>query len=198
MPIYGRTLREAATTFEHHLNALLTKTITLTPIQFLEFPHRGQVIFGFPRQGRPRGSIELATKYGLMELYLGQTCDAVEDEDARQLRLRTISYEYDLRPVAMDDHLVRWEFVRFPGRRSRWSRHHVQGQISIDILDDNNQIQSVNLNDWHLPTGWVPIEEVIRFCLHDLEARALSAPEEWHLALIESYETFRPDFARNS
>lgn len=197
MPIYGGSLREAAGMFVHHLNSLLGKTITHTPMQALIVPRtvdgrrKEEAILAFPRRDGGRSYIELRTDYGTMEFYLGQTCDVVEDEDTKQLRLRTLSYGYGLRPLEMDDYLVRWEYVRFPSEGSRWCRHHVQGQITFDILDNRNEIQTVNLNDWHLPTGWVAIEEVIRFCLHDLGSRALSEPEKWHQALIESDEMFQ-------
>jgi hypothetical protein len=85
----------------------------------------------------------------------------------------------------------RWEFIRFPGPDDYWNRHHIQGPIALRILDDRNVIHDLTLNDWHLPTGWVAIEDVNRFCLHDLGAPAHSTREVWHAALIESASTFR-------
>jgi hypothetical protein len=126
-----------------------------------------------------------------MDLSLKQTLDAVRDETRRRVRLRTVSYAYTLQPHAWDDRLIRWEFVRFPGEDAFWSRHHVQGPLDFEILDDRDTIHQLTLNEWHVPTGWVPIEEVIRFCLHDLGAAALSTRDVWHRALIESAETFR-------
>lgn len=202
MPIYGGSLEEVARTFQRHLNALFNKTITRTPIRpwFAQGDVDGEIkqvtVFGFQRPGGGAGSAELRTRYGPMQLYIGQTCDTVQEPGQSQLRLRTIAYAYSLQPVAMSDRIVRWEYVRYPGEGSRWSRHHVQGPITFDILDDRDQTWPVDLNDWHLPTGWVPIEEVVRFCLHDLGARALSEPEEWHQALIESYEAFWTRFAQ--
>ena len=40
------------------------------------------------------------------------------------------------------------------------------------------------LNELHLPTGWVPIEEVLRFCIDDLGVRPLSPG--WHETLAAS------------
>jgi hypothetical protein len=131
-----------------------------------------------------------------MDLYLGQTCDAVRDEGQRQFRLRTISYAYSLQPHMMSDQMIRWEYVKFPGEDSYWSRHHVQGPITFEIPEDGATVHNINMNDWHLPTGWVTIEDVVRFCLHDLGANALSEPREWHKALNESTEVFRTQFAR--
>jgi hypothetical protein len=50
----------------------------------------------------------------------------------------------------------------------------------------------LTLNDLHLPTGYVPLEEVIRFCIHDLGAK--SAKANWHEVLEESYKRFRTEF----
>jgi len=52
----------------------------------------------------------------------------------------------------------------------------------------------VSLNDLHLPTGWVTIEEVIRFCIVDLGVPTNPA-HDWDAVLEASYQTFRTDFA---
>lgn len=197
MTIYGDNLRDAASTFVHQLNSLLNKTLTYTPLR-LSILHRTEngvrsefALVSFPRSRAGDSAIELKTRYGPMDLSLKQTLDAVRDENRRQIRLRTVSYGYTLQPHAWDDRLIRWEFVRFPGEDSFWSRHHVQGPLGFEILDDRDTIHNLTLNDWHLPTGWVAIEEIIRFCLHDLGTPALTARDVWHEALIESAEMFR-------
>jgi hypothetical protein len=45
-----------------------------------------------------------------------------------------------------------------------------------------------------LPTAFVTIEEVLRFCIVDLGARALD--RNWHDVLTKSYQMFKGDFAR--
>ena len=47
----------------------------------------------------------------------------------------------------------------------------------------------MDLQRFHLPTGYVPIEDIIRFCIVDLRAPPLS--ENWHELLEESYQKFR-------
>ena len=126
-----------------------------------------------------------------MNLYLGQTCDAQFGDGRHAYYLRVVAYAYAIQPQSMDDRLMRWEFVRFPGDSARWCRHHLQGPITFDILDHRNALQTINLNDWHLPTGWVSIEEVLRFCLHDLGARALVDSDVWHQPLVESQSLFQ-------
>jgi hypothetical protein len=43
---------------------------------------------------------------------------------------------------------------------------------------------TVSLNSLHLPTGYVTLEDVIRFCIHDLGMPPLSA--DWDETLIQS------------
>jgi hypothetical protein len=197
MTIYGDNLRDAASTFVHQLNSLLNKTLTYTPLR-LSILHRTEngvrrefALVSFPRSRAGDSAIELKTRYGPMDLSLKQTLDAVSDENRRQVRLRTVSYGYTLQPHAFDDRLIRWEYVRFPGGDSFWSRYHVQGPLRFEILDDRDTIHALTLNEWHLPTGWVPIEEVIRFCLHDLGSPAFSTREVWHAALADGVDAFR-------
>jgi hypothetical protein len=52
-----------------------------------------------------------------------------------------------------------------------------------------------SFNDWHLPTGWVPIEEIIRFCIVDLGVPPLDTSVDadgnpgWHTRLVQrSYD----------
>ncbi|MCO5176630.1 MAG: hypothetical protein M9890_06620 [Thermomicrobiales bacterium] len=130
-----------------------------------------------------------------MDFYIAQTLDGVEDPDRKQLRLRAVSYVYALQPHSWDDRIVRWEYVKFPAQESFWCRHHLQGPLEFAIRDSRGAIHTSTLNEWHLPTGWVTIEEVIRFCLHDLEASALTDRQEWHAALNDSIEIFRTRFS---
>lgn len=204
MPIYGDSLDEVAREFQGHLNSLLTKTITRTPIrpwyiQSMVDGERKQVaLFGFQQPGGGAGSAEIRTKYGRMRLYIGQTCDVVQEEGQSQLRLRTIEYAYSIEPLEMDDRLLRWEYVKFPGEDSYWCRHHVQGPISFEIPEQRHGPHNIDLNDWHLPTGWVTIEEVVRFCLHDLGVRPLTSPDDpsvWDKILADSYTMFRTRYA---
>ncbi len=199
MPIYGKTLREVVSEFRDHLNSLLAKTITPIPL-FPMYVHtevdgeeKEVVKLGFRAPGGGAGSAEIQTRYGPVNLYLGQTCDAIEVEGTNLVRLRTVSYAYSIQPIEMEDQLIRWEYVRFPGQHSYWNQHHVQGQISFGITDDRDTRYPVNFNDWHLPTGWVSIESVIRFCLHDLEARTQLEQEQWHRELVESAAAFQTE-----
>jgi hypothetical protein len=195
MPIEGRNLREVTHAFKEHLNALLSHTITLTPLVAFVEPRAGRAAISFRQHGLPSAAI-LQTKYGPMQFYLGQICDVVEGTRER-LRLRTIQYQYTLKPPTAREPALRWEYDKFPDRNSYWCRHHVQGPASVDF--DGGY--STQLNDMHLPTGWVAIEEVIRFCIVDLAVPPLDKDQDangiprWHTRLQESYETFKTRFA---
>lgn len=185
MPIYGRNLPEVGRVFQDHFNSILAKTISGKPLIPVTYGETLQIGF---RDGGDTSSAPLKTRYGPMDLYLGQICDAVEEAN-KQLRLRTINYGYGLQPHGMDEPLFRWEYIRYPASDSVYCRHHLQGLITLEITDDRDHKHAINLNHWHLPTGWVAIEEVIRFCIVDLGVKPLS--ETWDQVLRESHETFR-------
>jgi hypothetical protein len=124
-----------------------------------------------------------------MNLSLYQTLDTIEGQHDR-VRLRVIDYQYTITPLGADDPLFRWEFVRFPSSGSFWCRNHLQGPIDIGVGG-----RTVNLNDWHLPTGWVPLEEIIRFCIVDLGVPPLDTAVDkddnpgWHTRLTVRTES---------
>lgn len=187
MPVEGRNLREASHAYREDLNRLLTHTITRTPLIVVNDRNADVARISFRRGGFSSATM-LTSRYGPVGLYLRQTLDAAEGQRDR-IRLRVIDYQYTITPLGADDPLFRWEFVRFPSQGSFWCRNHLQGPIAIAIGG-----QAVNLNDWHLPTGWVPIEEVIRFCILDLGVQPLDPSVDadgnpgWHTRLTESYQ----------
>jgi hypothetical protein len=115
----------------------------------------------------------------------GQRCEAVPD--GRKQRLVTADYRYALAHGDATEPIWRWEYLkRRPSLDDRWCRHHVQGDIPVRM--GNND---VSMNDLHLPTGYVTIEEIIRFCIVDLEVKPLS--DDWDRILDESYQQFKDD-----
>ena len=124
------------------------------------------------------------TRFGEIGLFLGQTCEAVPE--GKKFRLKTLRYRYYLKPAAARDPAIRWEYVK------EWDqpycRHHLQGPIQVPF--DGVRL---SLDDVHLPTGFVTIEEVIRFCLVELGSRPRS--ENWDSILRESYGEFKTKFA---
>ena len=128
----------------------------------------------------------LATRLGKIVLFLGQICEA-EERSANRFVLHTTKYRYALAEHSEAEAFVRWEYEKSPqgpelsGERCR---HHMQGSLTVSFRD-----QKHCLNDWHLPTGYVPLEEVIRFCIVDLGVKPIST--DWSNVLQQSYENFR-------
>lgn len=127
-----------------------------------------------------------------MGLYVGQLCDAVVDTQNIHT-LRTTSYRYALLPEGHTEPLMRWEYVRSPANDAEYCRHHFQGPVRLGI-SDREGIEA-NLQRRHLPTGWVTLEEVIRFWIVDLGVPPLT--DEWSQILRDSYERFRTDFSHS-
>jgi hypothetical protein len=140
------------------------------------------------RQGGQPVEARLGTRFGKMWLYLGQVCD-VERIAPRRFQLLTIGYQYTLRPDQSNAPLLRWEYVKEPPEpESRWCRHHIQGPTSLNLGSS-----LVAMDHLHVPTGWVTVEEILRFCIVDLGVTPLS--QEWHQILTESYTRFKEEFA---
>ncbi len=190
MAIEGATLEEATRAFREHLNGLLARTVTQARLMALAHRSRSRaplaVMISLRLGG---GAIEapLRTRYGLMHLYLGQRCESVER--GRRHRLVTAAYRYTLRAEGTRQPLLRWEYERrWPNSDARWCRHHLQGDVTLPVGGSN-----VSLNALHAPTGYVTVEEVLRFCIVDLGVEPLAA--DWHEQLEDSYARFKADFA---
>jgi hypothetical protein len=171
------------------MTTLLAKTITRKPIVFIA-RSADSVQFSFRDGGRP-ATATLETRYGPMDFYLGQIRDAVESPDGRTIELRTTQYRYTLQPHGMDDSLFRWEYVRLPAEGATYCRHHLQGSIPISFTDSSGAAHTTTLDAWHLPTGWLAVEEVLRFCIVDLGVEPLA--EDWDQVLADSHQRFQPD-----
>lgn len=178
MPIEGRTLHEAVGKFRDHLNRVLAHTVTRTPLVAVSL--RG-VHLAFRQAGKPIEA-RLSTRFGPMGLYLGQICESTASKGRH--RLRTVGYRYTLRLASASEPLLRWEYVKEPPPPGLWCRHHLQGDVPLRFGRVNR-----SLNDFHLPTGFVTIEEILRFCIVDLGVRPLS--KNWHKILQDSYECLK-------
>lgn len=175
MDIEARSLAAAGRALRDRINRLLTTTITLKPLIAIMHPHAPtELQFGFRDEG-VLGTAPLATAYGAMSLRIIQNYKATPGA-ARRVGLRMAAYQYTLTPAAATEPIIRWEYVADPPDDARWCRHHVQGPIPVNLGR-----ATVPLNDLHLPTGPVPLAEVIRFCIVDLGVEPLSDDWQSHL-----------------
>lgn len=196
MTFSGKSLGEAAQQLADHLNRILAQTVTRSRLVVLRrplpagTPARMELAF---RQGGTVTTAPLQTLFGPMRLFLGLVCEPTVGEHGVH-RLSVVGYKYALTPGAASEPLFRWEFVSRPPHEGRWSRHHLQGSIPLGLRD--RRVPGAGetwLNDLHLPTGWVPIEEILRFCIVDLGVRPLS--NAWHAELEASVARFSLDTA---
>ena len=182
MPIRGRTLREAAQACCDHVNRVLCTTVTETRLVLVAVRGAPLVQLAFRQTGRPTEAL-LQTRFGPMRLYMGQTCGSARGPDGLH-ELRTVEYRYTLTPEGSGEPLLRWEYVGAPAPEDRWCRHHLQGPVELRVPG-----HAVSLNDLHLPTGYVPFEEILSFCIVDLGVSPLS--DDWDRTLRESYTRFK-------
>lgn len=204
MAILGRTLEAATKSFADHLNSLLHHTLTEQPLSMVKTKNSSgvpQMQLSF-RNGVQTSTARLRSRLcGDLDLYIGQRCESYQAE-GRKHRLFTAEYRYTLAPAGQQEPLFRWEYSRkwpyqlieeeagqAPREREKWCRHHLQGTPLVRLGE-----HEMCLDHIHLPTGYVAIEDIIRFCLVDLGVPGLCDEDEWHDILNESYRTFTTDF----
>ena len=118
-------------------------------------------------------------------LYLGQELKAVPE--GKVYTLRTLKYEYRVQrsPSLQDEAEVRFEYLsREVDPSARYPRHPVQFH-----RDYQGVREGFSPNKLHIPTGWVTIENAIRFLIADLGVPPLI--ETWDEELRKSEEQFR-------
>jgi hypothetical protein len=190
MPITGRNPAECFRAFEAHVRTLVAATITdraQVHARYLRGESRAVLAF---MEGSGWGellAVPLKTRLGTLYFYLGQSLEAVEE--AGRYRLRTREYWYRLLTSTTwtDQALIRWEYKRDVARDA-YCRHHVQMPLGIPIEEGE-----FSLNKGHLPTGWVTMEEIIRFLIVDLEI-APPCGATWPDALEKSERKFYEEF----
>lgn len=139
-------------------------------------------------------SIAVSVSRGI-HLYLAQTLDADANEEEKSYRLRTLAYSYRISdgPNRTDTWLIRWEYNSrdlAEHAETLHPRHHCH--INTELSFCNRPCDLVGL---HIATGWVTIEEVIRFLIKELEVKPKS--QNWDVLLQQSEEKFREWTARN-
>ncbi len=175
MPLVERTPGVCFSRFVEHINQLAMATLpTHTPFVLLGV-EQGVARCGFVQP------VTLHTSLGALEFELSQQLDTVPDD--RGFRLRTLEYAYRLVRPNAGDALFRWEFLREPKDSPAWCRHHFHVHASVGDHD---------IGGFHLPTGPVLIEYVIRFLLNDLGVKKPDA--DWEELLAASEAKFHAEF----
>jgi hypothetical protein len=134
---------------------------------------------------RRRVAVAVSLSPSLWYLHLGLELKAVPEEDRYGLQMLKYAYRVQRTPSLQDEAEVRFEFVSHElDSSARWCRHHVQFH-----RDYQNVRDGFSPNKLHIPTGWVTIENVIRFLIADLGVPPLI--ETWDEELRKSEEQFR-------
>jgi hypothetical protein len=84
-----------------------------------------------------------------------------------------------------DEDCLRWEYVSRETRDTGHCRHHLhlQGEYTLGTR------RTIPLAQVHIPTGWVTLEEIIRFLITDLGVKPKE--QDWENSLRESEELFK-------
>ena len=180
----GSNPAEVFKAFTKHLNGLLHATVcdaSLTSIIHAH-PTRAQMCF---RQGGSPTAAKLHS--GGWYMFLGQTLGTVK-KPGKTPQLRTLAYSYRIQrgPGQDDPYLFRYEYVSRELDKFLHPRHHchISSQLRIP-----GKKKLLDLDKVHFPTGWVTIEELIRFLIHSLKVRSRRAG--WDVMLKNSEEEFR-------
>ena len=189
MALTGRTPRECFGQFEQHVRTLISATIpTSAIIKGVQLdPAEGvnRMMLAFLR-GDPT-VVPIDTQYGHLFLGLFQTLSAVEEKGRYVLKTDTYNYRIQATPDERCNALIRWEYDSATPLDGP-SRHHVQTQSSVAIPG-----LTLDLDRLHTPTGWVTIEEIVRFLIVDLGMKP--AREGWADILGRSEKQFMETFS---
>lgn len=196
MPIRKRTPAECFHTFRDHLGPLLAQTLGREHhLLCKKDGNKGYLSLG----ASDAVGAKLRGGRGTFYFSLTQNLEAVELPDAKLWELRTIEYRYAIYTANDDvtEALLRWEYVADPPPGKRWCRHHFQiGRLDRKSVELPFNSGVLDLNRVHTPTGWVLIEDVLRFLLTDMEVEPASP--EWEDVIAESREMFFEKFSRRT
>ena len=180
MPRVGKAANKLFTTFKDHFNKVLHKTVTEVPLK--EIDHGDRRLLQFSKGFTP---ICVPIGRGDYYLFVGQTMALAEDR--REQRIRTLAYEYRLTggPNFSDDPcLLRWEYKASDLVPKGFPRHHLQIKASINDVEPE-----LDLSKLHIPSGWITIEELMRFLITELKITPRDA--DWDRILREGEDKFR-------
>jgi len=167
--------------FRSHVAAVLNRTVTDCRVSLLLVGQDRAKISTGVAEDPVAGPLR---KPGLY-LYVGQDLQAVR-ETKKKWRLRTIQYAYRIQagPTFDADWFLRFEYKSREVASSQHPRHHLHLPGTMKIGNS-----SIDLAHAHIPTGWVTIEELVRFLIDSLKVRPKR--DDWDTFLQESEEKFR-------
>ena len=184
MPLPVRTSREAFHALQSYANGILNKVLTRHRLEFfVRAAAQDQATLAF--FDRRRVAVAVSLPPSPWYLHLGLELKAVPEEQGYGLQMLKYAYRIQRTPSLQDEAEVRFEYVsRELDPSARWCRHHVQFH-----RDYHGVREGFSPQKFHIPTGWVTIENVVRFLIADLGVPPLI--ETWEEELKRSEEQFR-------
>jgi hypothetical protein len=173
---------EIFTVFTEHINSLLHRTITDSLL--VKIINKDRAFLEFRQQGE---AVSVPLKGGYY-LYLNQTLKARKEntKDGTAYCLQTLAYSYRIgEGPNRQDWLIRWEYNSRETEQGFHPRHHCHLQSKMPCFGDRQLL----LAKIHVASGWVTIEEVIRFLIHELAVPPKA--DNWDEILQESEAKFR-------
>lgn len=195
MPIVGRTLKECAEQFRAILSKLSTSVLHTTKVvRTLE--HDGRVLIGiFDGKGNI-SDVQLDGTSSPLFLRFWQTVaitptdgDVGRGKGKRAFRLQTLEYNYHLSDEQGGEPLLRWEYVKLPKDNAQYCRNHLQGRLQL-----SSGGSQLDFKKMHVPTGYLPLEEVFRFVIDDLGHRP-PCGSDWPAVLEASKKQFHEELS---
>lgn len=190
MPITGRRPADCFKEFHEHVRRIFE--LTLPPpapvrLSWASIRDSRNAVIEFSKGDGVSTCLPVKTDFG--KLYLSVYQALRVQQESKRWRLETVEYRYRLldEDDPRADAMIRWEYLREPPRP--FPRHHVQTRSKIVAPDE---ITVLPLDRLHTPSGWVTIEEVIRFLIHDLGVKPRD--NAWPTVLGEGDRRFYEDF----
>jgi len=169
--------------FRDHISGLLNHTITDAPLSLFHRKDTPFAQFAF----RDEADVAMAAPLFSGGLFLAVSQQLrVDEQPNKTWKLRTLTYSYHLLEDSSPDSrwIIRWEYVSHIQRRNEHPRHHVH----IDTVVET-PAGKMDLDKLHLSTGWVTIEEVIRFLIAEMGVKP--KVENWDEQLLQSEQLFK-------
>lgn len=179
----GRNPDEVFGKFTNHLGRLLNRTITDAPLSYLVVNEKdNRAYISFRRHATQIAAPLLS--HGLY-LFLGQVITVVQE--GPEWRLKTLQYRYWVQgddDDNSDSWYFRFEYTSPTLKPMTNPRHHLHVPCTLRCGGANMELKQL-----HIPTGWVTVEEIIRFLVHEIGVRCKA--RTWDRILLESEEQFR-------
>jgi hypothetical protein len=185
MPIIEARPKRAFDRFEKHMHELVHAVLPIPHgVKLALRRSKNAAALEFVR-GSVATAVPVETRVGMLYLAIAQDLLAVREISG--FRLRTTRYQYKLLPneTATAEAVLRWEYdstIEDDGV----CRHHVHAKVALPLGE------GLSLDRVHTPTGWVLIENILRFLFTDLGVAPVT--ESWPDLLRVSETKFHDSF----